>query len=182
MDKTLEEYNGALNVCRELFLQKVSDYGTSWRVLRISSLTDQLFIKAQRIRNLEMGKENKVDEGVEPEFIGLVNYGIIGLIQIELGTSDEDELSFEDAVSQYDKQAGIARDLMMAKNHDYGEAWRQMRISSLTDLILVKLKRIKQIEDNAGQTLVSEGIDANYLDIINYALFALIRLDVGKKE
>lgn len=180
MEKTLEEYNAALSQCRELFLQKVTDYGTSWRVMRPSSLTDQLFIKAQRIRNLEMGKENKVGEGIEPEFIGLVNYGIIGLIQLDLGLADEAELSPEEAVKHYDRQADLARELMKAKNHDYGEAWRQMRISSLTDLILVKLNRIKQIEDNAGQTLVSEGVDANYLDIINYAIFALIRLGVGK--
>lgn len=176
MEKTLEEYNAALNRCRELFLKKVTDYGTSWRIMRPSSLTDQLFIKAQRIRNLEMGKENKVGEGIEPEFVGLVNYGIIGLIQLELGLADEAELSPNEAVSLYEKQANQARELMKAKNHDYGEAWRQMRISSLTDLILVKLNRIKQIEDNSGQTLVSEGVDANYLDIINYALFALIRL------
>lgn len=144
--------------------------------MRPSSLTDQLFIKAQRIRNLELGRENKVGEGIEPEFIGLVNYGVIGLIQLDLGFEDRLELSYEDAVSLYDEKMNEAKELMEAKNHDYGEAWRDMRISSLTDLILVKLKRVKQIEDNAGQTIVSEGIAANYLDIINYSIFALIRL------
>ncbi len=176
MPNTLEEYQAAFQGCRSLFLNKVKDYGTSWRVMRPSSLTDQLFIKAQRIRNLELGRENKVGEGIEPEFIGLVNYGVIGLIQLDLGFEDRLELSYEDAVSLYDEKMNEAKELMEAKNHDYGEAWRDMRISSLTDLILVKLKRVKQIEDNAGQTIVSEGIAANYLDIINYSIFALIRL------
>ncbi len=152
------------------------DYGTSWRVFRPQSLTDQLFIKAQRIRTIENKGEQKIQDDIKGEYLGLVNYSIMALIQIELGTGTETQLEPEKAIALYDKYAKEARNLMENKNHDYGEAWRDMRISSLTDLILVKLLRIKQIEDNAGATIVSEGVEGNYFDIINYAIFALIRL------
>lgn len=154
----------------------MTDYGTAWRILRPISLTDQIYIKAQRIRSIEEKGITKVDEGVRPEFIGIINYAIMGLIQLELGTS-ENELSAEETTELYDKHFETAKKLMQAKNHDYGEAWRNMRISSYTDLILMKLKRTKQIEDNQGKTIISEGIDANYLDMINYAVFALIKIE-----
>lgn len=152
------------------------DYGSAWRILRLSSLTDQVFIKAQRIRTLETGEERQVNEGIGPEYIGIVNYSVMALVQLERGVSETPDLDKEEACRLWDSFIAEARKLMEKKNHDYGEAWREMRISSLTDLILQKLLRIKQIEDNEGSTLVSEGIDANYLDIINYAIFALIRL------
>jgi hypothetical protein len=175
--KTTNQYDQQLKKCREIYLKKTKDYGTAWRILRPSSLTDQLYIKAKRIRSIEEKGEQKIDEGVENEFIGLVNYSIMALIQLDLGDDAEIELSETAASDLYDNYSGKTRDLMIAKNHDYGEAWREMRISSLTDLILMKLLRIKQIEDNKGKTLISEGLDAGYQDIINYALFALIRLD-----
>lgn len=176
MNQTLEQYNGVFEKCRELFMKKSRDYGTAWRILRLPSLTDQIFIKAQRIRGLQELEERKVDEGEEPEFIGIVNYCIMALIQMELGVVEEPDLDAQTVLGFYDKMAEETRQLMLKKNHDYGEAWRSMRVSSLTDLILQKLLRVKQIEDNAGKTLVSEGIDANYADIINYALFALIHI------
>ena len=176
MNQTLEQYNGVFEKCRELFMKKSRDYGTAWRILRLPSLTDQIFIKAQRIRGLQELEERKVDEGEEPEFIGIVNYCIMALIQMELGVVEEPDLDAQTALDFYDKKAEETRQLMLKKNHDYGEAWRSMRVSSLTDLILQKLLRVKQIEDNAGKTIVSEGIDANYADIINYALFALIHI------
>ena len=176
-ETTLIEYDAITVRCRAIYEKKIKDYGTSWRVMRPSSLTDQLFIKAQRVRNLQENEERKVDEGVEPEFMGLINYCIIGLIQLEMGFSDNEELSLETSLEAYDKHMNVTRELMLAKNHDYGEAWRDMRIESLTDLILVKLKRVKQIEDNQGATLISEGIDANYQDILNYSIFALIKLE-----
>ena len=175
--KTTNQYDQQLKKCREIYLKKTKDYGTAWRILRPSSLTDQLYIKAKRIRSIEEKGEQKIDEGVENEFIGLVNYSIMALIQLDLEDDAEIELSETAASDLYDNYSGKTRDLMIAKNHDYGEAWREMRISSLTDLILMKLLRIKQIEDNKGKTLISEGLDAGYQDIINYALFALIRLD-----
>jgi hypothetical protein len=175
--KTISQYDAQLSKCREIYLKKTKDYGTAWRILRPSSLTDQLYIKAKRIRSIEEKGEQKVDEGIENEFIGLVNYSIMALIQLEMPADAEMELSETEAAEHYDKYAAITRDLMIAKNHDYGEAWREMRISSLTDLILMKLLRIKQIEDNKGKTLISEGLDAGYQDIINYSLFALIRLN-----
>ncbi len=174
---TLDQYNQVLESCRKLFLNKTRDYGTSWRILRPSSLTDQLYIKALRIRSIEEKGKQKIDEGVEAEYIGLVNYCIIALMQLELHEETALSLTYEETERLYDKYADKARQLMLAKNHDYGEAWRKMRISSITDMILMKLLRIKQIEDNQGATLVSEGLDANYLDIINYSLFALIRLE-----
>ncbi len=177
MEKTLKQYDKQLARCKEVFVKKTKDYGTAWRILRPSSLTDQLFIKASRIRSLEELKEHKVNEGIEPEYIGLVNYSVMALIQMDLGKDEEMELPAERAESLYDKYIDLTKTLMIAKNHDYGEAWRDMRVSSLTDLILMKLLRVKQIEDNEGKTLISEGLDANYQDIINYALFALIKLD-----
>ena len=173
---TIEQYNEVLNLCRTLFEKKSRDYGTAWRILRLPSLTDQVFIKAQRIRGLQELAERKVDEGEEPEFIGIVNYCLMALIQMELGIAEEPDLSATEALERYDQKAEECRELMLKKNHDYGEAWRSMRVSSLTDLILQKLLRVKQIEDNAGKTIVSEGIGANYADIINYALFALIHI------
>lgn len=177
MKETLASYDDALGKCRTLFLKKAKDYGSSWRILRTSSVTDQLYIKASRIRSLEENSVRKVDEGVEPEYIGLVNYSIMALIQLEKGPSEHPDLDGKTLEKLYDKHSRSTRDLMIAKNHDYGEAWRQMRLSSITDLILVKLLRIRQIEDNDGKTIVSEGLDANYQDIINYALFALIKLN-----
>ena len=154
----------------------MKDYGSAWRILRLSSLTDQIFIKAQRIRGLQTNKERKVDEGQVSEFIGIINYSIMSLIQIEKGVVDSPDLNLEQATKLYDHHLSITKSLMENKNHDYGEAWKDMRVSSLTDLIMQKILRIKQIEDNKGKTLVSEGIDANYQDMINYSVFALIHL------
>ncbi len=176
MQQTSKQYDAVIESCRELFLKKTKDYGTAWRILRLPSLTDQIFIKAQRIRGLQENAERKVDEGEQSEFIGIINYSIMALIQIDKGISEQQDLSLEEAVQLYDEKASLTKTLMENKNHDYGEAWREMRVSSLTDLILQKLLRVKQIEDNKGKTLVSEGIDANYQDIINYAVFALIHL------
>ena len=176
MEKTLAQYDQQFNKCRELFKKKTIDYGTAWRILRPSSLTDQIFIKANRIRTLQENGLSKVDEGIEPEFIGIVNYCIMALVQLETNETKL-ELGAEKDMKLYDTYAKKVRDLMQAKNHDYGEAWRDMRVSSLTDLILMKILRTKQIENNQGKTLVSEGIDANYYDMINYALFALILMD-----
>ncbi|MBL6647795.1 MAG: DUF1599 domain-containing protein [Cryomorphaceae bacterium] len=155
----------------------MKDYGSAWRILRLSSLTDQIFIKAQRIRGLQTNRERKVDEGQFSEFIGIINYSIMSLIQIEKGVVESPDLNLNDALKLYDKHLSTTKSLMEAKNHDYGEAWRDMRVSSLTDLIIQKILRIKQIEDNQGKTLVSEGIDANYQDMINYSVFALIHLE-----
>ena len=162
--------------CRQLFVQKLHDYRASWRILRPQSLTDQLFIKAKRIRQLEVEKVSLVGEGIRPEFVGLVNYGLVGLIQIELGYSDEVDITNEQALELYDKYAKQTLELMKRKNHDYDEAWRGMRVSSYTDLILTKIARVKEMEDLGGATLVSEGVDANYMDIVNYSVFALIKL------
>lgn len=174
MQNTSKQYDAVVEECRNLFIKKMSDYGSAWRILRLPSLTDQIFIKAQRIRQLQENTERKVDEGEKPEFIGIINYSIMALIQLELGAVEQPDLNTDKATSLYDKHLKITKELMENKNHDYGEAWRDMRISSLTDLILQKLLRVKQIEDNQGKTLVSEGIDANYQDMINYAIFALI--------
>ncbi len=176
MEQTLEQYDQALAKCRDIFLKKTKDYGTAWRILRPKSLTDQIFIKAQRIRTIEETGENKVGEDVSSEYIGIVNYCIMAQLQLEMGVSDETELSYERAESLYDSKAKETRSLMIMKNTDYGEAWRDMRVSSLTDLILMKILRTRQIEDNDGKTLISEGLDANYMDMMNYAMFALIRL------
>lgn len=180
VNKTSEQYDAAIAQCSDIFLKKNKDYGTAWRILRTRSLTDQLFIKAQRIRTIEEKGEQKVQEGVESEFIGLVNYSIMALIQLEMGNEKELELKYEKVKELYEQKSQWAKRLMMDKNHDYGEAWRDMRVSSFTDLILMKLLRIKQIEDNEGKTIISEGLDANYLDIINYAVFALIKLNEQK--
>lgn len=176
MDKTLEQFREVVGRCRDLFLKKTADYGTAWRVLRPSSITDQLYIKALRIRSIEEKGAQKVADSVESEFIGLVNYCVLALIQLELPAGEGLELAPQEVADRYDRHIAENIRLLQAKNHDYGEAWRLMRVSSMTDLILQKLLRIKQIEDNAGQTLVSEGLEANYRDIINYAVFALIRL------
>lgn len=167
-------------VCRDVFAKKLHDYGAAWRIMRPSSVTDQILIKANRIRSLETKGVSLVGEGIRPEFIAIVNYGIIGLIQLELGYSDRDDLTVEEALNYYDKYANASLELMKAKNHDYDEAWRSMRITSYTDLILMKIYRAKQIEALAGQTLVSEGVDANYMDMINYSVFALIKIDFGE--
>ncbi|NQZ45088.1 MAG: DUF1599 domain-containing protein [Flavobacteriaceae bacterium] len=176
MQQTSSQYDAVIHSCRELFKKKTIDYGTAWRILRLPSLTDQLFIKAQRIRGLQENEVHKVDEGEQSEFIGIVNYAVMALVQIELGIAEQADLSAEEALRHYDAKVLETKTLMLDKNHDYGEAWRDMRVSSLTDLILQKLLRVKQIEDNEGATLVSEGIDANFQDIINYAVFALIHL------
>ena len=173
---TNREFEEVIAMCRALYVKKLQDYGASWRILRPSSLTDQLFIKAKRIRSLEIKKESLVGEGIRPEFIALINYGIVGLIQLEKGYVDEVDLSPEGAMALYDKHANEALELMLKKNHDYDEAWRSMRVSSYTDFILTKIQRIKEIEDLQGETLVSEGIDSNYMDIINYAVFGVIKL------
>ena len=176
ISRTEEQFRAAMAECRSLFEKKLHDYGPSWRILRPSSLTDQLFIKAKRIRSLEVKKESLVGEGIKPEFIALINYGIVGLIQLEKGFSDTPDITNGEAMSLYDRFAGEALQLMLKKNHDYDEAWRSMRVSSYTDFILTKIQRVKEIEDLDGATLVSEGIDANYMDIINYAVFGVIKL------
>ena len=175
-EKTNGQFEQAVAECRTLFEKKLHDYGASWRILRPTSLTDQLFIKAKRIRQLEITGLSLVGEDIRPEFIGLVNYGIVGLIQLSKGFSDTVDTTHEEAMALYDSYAHEALELMKRKNHDYDEAWRDMRVSSYTDLILTKIQRVKEMENLAGQTLVSEGIDANYMDIINYSVFALIKL------
>lgn len=174
--KTEEQFKKVLTECRTLFEKKLHDYSASWRILRPSSLTDQLFIKAKRIRSLEIKKEAMIDEGIRPEFMALINYGIVGLIQLEMGFVDEIDINTEQAMALYDRHASEALTLMVKKNHDYDEAWRSMRVSSYTDFILTKIQRIKELEDIHGQSLVSEGIDSNLMDIINYAVFGFIRL------
>lgn len=173
---TSQQFDSVVEKCRNIFLTKMKDYGSAWRVLRTSSLTDQIYIKANRIRSIDTKGVQKVDEGIKPEFIGIINYSVMALIQLELMDEENLELETDDATSHFDKYITRAKELMMDKNHDYGEAWRNMRISSFTDIILMKLLRIKQIEDNQGKTFISEGVDANYYDIINYAAFALIKL------
>ncbi len=182
MQLTSGQYDDVITVCRNLFLKKMTDYGAAWRILRLPSLTDQIFIKAQRIRGLQQNEVRKVDEGQNSEFIGIINYAIMALIQLELGVAEQPDLDPDKAIDLYDKHVEITKGLMENKNHDYGEAWRDMRVSSLTDLILQKLLRVKQIEDNKGKTLVSEGIDANYQDMINYAVFAMIHLNESTKN
>jgi len=177
MPNTSKQFDAIIDTCRSLFINKMKDYGSAWRILRLPSLTDQIFIKTQRIRGLQQNEVQKVDEGQASEFIGVINYSIMALIQLEKGVVEQPDLNLEKATEAYDKQIVETKQLMMDKNHDYGEAWRDMRISSLTDLILQKLLRVKQIENNKGKTLVSEGIDANYQDMINYAVFALILLE-----
>jgi hypothetical protein len=175
-NKTKQEFEKVIGTCRSVFLAKMKDYGSSWRILRIPSLTDQIFIKASRIRSIEEKGVMMIDEGIKPEYIGIVNYSVISLIQIELSGDTNLNLNLDEAERLYNKYIYSARDLMLNKNHDYGEAWREMRISSFTDIIMMRLMRIKQIEDNKGVTAVSEGIESNYFDIINYSLFALIKM------
>lgn len=179
-NNTDKEFEKAMAMCREVFRKKLYDYKPSWRMLRPESLTDQLFIKGKRIRTLEIKKESKVGEGILPEFMALINYGLIGLIQLEKGFADKVDMTNDEAMAEYDRWAKECTELMLKKNHDYGGAWEDMRVSSYTDFILTKLERIKEIEDHAGETLVSEGIDANYMDIINYSVFAVIKLGVRK--
>ncbi len=179
MNETNEQFKKIVALCRNLFEKKLHDYGPAWRILRPASVTDQLLIKANRIRSIEVKGMSLVDEGIRSEFIAIVNYGIIGLIQLELGYAEVADITNEKAIELYDKYAKEALELMIVKNHDYDEAWRSMRISSYTDLILMKIYRTKQIESLAGKTLVSEGIDANYQDMINYAVFGLIKLEFG---
>lgn len=176
MNNTSQQYDNAINLCKDLFLKKMKDYGTAWRNLRPTSLTDQIFIKAQRIKSIEEKGTQKVGDDIKGEYIGIINYCIISLIQLELKDDSRMELPFAEVETLYTKYATQTKQLMEDKNHDYGEAWRDMRLSSLTDLILMKIFRVKQIEDNKGQTLASEGVDANYMDMLNYAVFALIRL------
>ena len=177
MLQTSKQYDDVIEKCRSLYINKLKDYGSAWRILRLPSLTDQIFIKAQRIRQLQQNATRKVDEGEVSEFIGIINYSVMVLIQLEKGIANQPDMQIEEAIELYDKHVAITKQLMEDKNHDYGEAWRDMRVSSLTDLILQKLLRVKQIEDNQGKTIVSEGIDANYQDMINYAIFALIHIN-----
>lgn len=181
MANTEKQYDEVIATCRALFINKMKDYGSAWRILRLPSLTDQVFIKAQRIRSLQQNAERKVDEDESSEFIGIINYSVMALIQLEKGIVEQPDLNLEEATALYDEKIAETKALMLNKNHDYGEAWRDMRVSSLTDLIIQKLLRVKQIEDNQGKTLVSEGIDANYQDMINYSVFALIHLKEDKK-
>lgn len=177
MKDTKQQFEHVISICRDVFSKKLHDYGAAWRIMRPSSITDQIFIKANRIRSLEVKGVSMVNEGIRPEFIGIVNYGIIGLIQLELGYAEKEDISEQQALELYDKYAKNALELMLAKNHDYDEAWRSMRITSYTDLILMKIYRTKQIEELNGKTLISEGIDANYMDMINYSVFGLIKLE-----
>ena len=177
MPDTSLQFDTVVSKCTEIFKKKTIDYGTAWRILRSSSLTDQIFIKANRIRTLQETGSSKVNEGIEPEFIGIVNYCVMALIQLELKKDNRLELPADEVIKLYQEKILEAKNLMMAKNHDYGEAWRDMRLSSLTDLILMKILRVKQIEDNKGKTIISEGIDANYSDMLNYSVFALIHLN-----
>ena len=177
MANTSEQYEAVINNCRSLYLKKHRDYGAAWRILRFPSLTDQIFIKANRLRSIQDKGKQLVEDRMDGEFIGILNYSLMALVQCEKGIANEPDLNEEEALALFDHQAEVAKSLMERKNHDYGEAWRDMRISSLTDLILQKILRIKQIEDNAGKTIASEGIEANYLDMVNYAAFALIKMN-----
>lgn len=181
MQRTSEQYDAIIKTCRDLFQKKMDDYGPAWRILRLPSLTDQIFIKAQRIRGLQEKETRKIDEDERSEFIGIVNYSAMALIQLQLGVADQPDLTPKKALEQFDKQVAETKALMENKNHDYGEAWRDMRVTSLTDLILQKVLRVKRIEDNKGKTSVSEGIEANYRDMLNYAVFALIHLNIDPK-
>lgn len=180
MADTVAQFEKVISICRDLFSRKLEDYGASWRIMRPSSLTDQIYIKAKRIRSIEEKGTSMIDEGIRSEIIGIVNYGIIALIQLELGYTDHVDISNEKALELYDKHMTVTKNLMYAKNHDYDEAWRGMRPSSYTDLILMKICRTKQIENHDGRTLVSEGVDANYMDMINYSLFGLIKIEYGE--
>ena len=180
VNKTVNEYNQVIKECKKIFIKKTQDYGTAWRILRLPSITDQIFIKAQRIRSIQEKGIQKIEEDITSEFVGIINYCAIALMQLELDGSTELELTAEKVGLLYDKHIKETLDLLMKKNHDYGEAWREMRVSSITDIILMKLLRVKQIEDNEGKTVISEGVDANYQDMINYSVFALIKLNYVK--
>ena len=180
--QTEKQYKQIITKCKAIFLKKTKDYGTAWRILRLPSLTDQIYIKANRIRSIQDNIEQKVDEGVESEFIGIINYCIIALIQDKLSNTDPMELDFEFVSKRYDEEAENVLNLLLNKNHDYNEAWRDMRVSSITDIVLMKIFRTKQIEDNDGETLISEGVDANYMDMMNYAVFCLILLDYHNEK
>jgi hypothetical protein len=179
--QTSTQYDHAIAACKDIFINKMRDYGSAWRILRVSSITDQIFIKAQRIRSIEEKGTQRVDEGIGDEYKGIINYCVIALVQIELGVDDHHRVDIDEARKYFDLHTAKAKSLMENKNHDYDEAWRKMRVSSMTDLILMKLLRVKQIEDNKGETIISEGIEANYYDIMNYAIFALIKLEEMKK-
>lgn len=181
IERTAQEYQSVIQTCKSLFEKKTRDYGTAWRILRLPSITDQIFIKAQRIRSIQEKGVQKVDDPIRDEFVGIINYCLIALIQIQLEASSKMEMSYEELAPLYNAAADETFQLLQNKNHDYGEAWREMRVTSITDIILMKLLRVKQIEDNQGKTLVSEGVKANYQDMINYAVFALIKLDEVKK-
>lgn len=180
VNKTSYQYDSIIKICQEIFEKKMKDYGIAWRILRPTSMTDQIYIKARRIRSIEeagVQLVNDVNDDIKSEFIGIINYCVMALINLELGTSEKEDLTYEETLSNYLDKLNVAKELMVKKNHDYGEAWRNMRISSYTDLILMKINRTKQIEDNSGKTLISEGVDANYLDMINYSIFALIKFN-----
>ena len=182
INQTVTEYNQVISACKKIFINKTLDYGTAWRILRLPSITDQIFIKAQRIRSIQEKGMQKIEEDITSEFIGIINYCVIALMQIQLENSTEIEIPADKVSTLYDKHTNETLDLLMKKNHDYGEAWREMRVSSITDIILMKLLRVKQIEDNQGKTRISEGVDANYHDMINYSVFALIKLNYVKNE
>lgn len=179
-NNTVDQYNEVITKCRDIFVKKTQDYGTAWRILRLPSITDQIFIKAQRIRSIQEKGIQKIQESIDGEFIAIVNYCVMALVQIELADDERMEIPVEETTTLYDKHVKLTMELLMNKNHDYGEAWRDMRVSSITDIILMKLFRTKQIEDNNGKTLISEGVDANYQDMINYAVFSLIKLEEGE--
>jgi hypothetical protein len=182
MAKTEDQFDKAIQVCRDVYSKKLKDYGAAWRIMRPCSITDQIFIKANRIRTLETKGDHRVDEGIQPELIGIVNYAIMGMIQLSKGFADGDDISVDEALRLYDEYMQKTRTLMLAKNHDYDEAWRSMRTTSYTDLILMKIYRTKQIESNNGKTIISEGIEANYMDMVNYAIFGLIKIDEAEKK
>ncbi|MEQ8715447.1 MAG: DUF1599 domain-containing protein [Cyclobacteriaceae bacterium] len=182
IDKTVSEYTQVVKACKDIFEKKTVDYGTAWRILRLPSITDQIFIKAQRIRSIQDKGLQKIEEDITSEFVGIINYCLIAMIQLDLTENDPTEIPYEELEPKYDKAIQETLDLLKDKNHDYGEAWRDMRVSSITDIILMKLYRVKQIEDNAGQTIISEGVKANYQDMINYAVFCLIKLNFAGNE
>jgi len=182
LEKTISQYNVVVEWAKDIFMKKAKDYGTAWRILRTTSLTDQIFIKANRIRSIEEKGVSKVNDPIDLEYIGIINYCIMALIQLELGSDEDIEMAIDKVEKLYDSKFQMAQQLMTEKNHDYGEAWRDMRVSSMTDLILMKILRIKQIEENDGKTIISEGLDANYTDMINYAVFALIKLEEEKEQ
>ncbi len=182
MAKTEDQFDKAIQVCRDVYSKKLKDYGAAWRIMRPCSITDQIFIKANRIRTLETKGDHRVDEGIQPELIGIVNYAIMGMIQLSKGFADGDDISVDEALRLYDEYMQKTRTLMLAKNHDYDEAWRSMRTTSYTDLILMKIYRTKQIESNNGKTIISEGIEANYMDMVNYAIFGLIKIDEAENK